>query len=96
VSGRRVYPRFGKVASADGQVRISRDVVVEADEITNEISVLTDSPVAVGEQMTLALVNSAGGVDMPVTVLDSRPDIADGRLRHRLLLGIASKGSLPK
>ncbi len=96
MSGRRVYPRFGQVGPADGQMRISRDVVVQADETTSEISVLSDSPVAAGEQMTLVLVNTAGDMDLRVRVLDSRPCMTEGRLRHRLRLGIVSAGPLPE
>jgi len=95
VTGRRVYPRFGPGAPADGQKRISGDVVVEADETTGEIFVLSESPYVVGEQMTLALVSSAADMDVTVTVLDSRPSIAEGRLRHRLRLRIVSAGPLP-
>lgn len=93
MSGRRVYPRFRQAAPADGQLRISRDVAVEiepahAEGTANVISVLSDAPGVVGEELTLALLSSGGEIVLRVTILESRPYLVNGAVRHQVRLGI--------
>jgi hypothetical protein len=65
---------------------ISRDVTVQVDGTGNEIAVLSDAPGVVDEELTLALISSAGNMDLRVKVVDSRPQVIEGVLRHRLRL----------
>ena len=65
---------------------ISRDVTVQVDGTGNEIAVLSDAPGVVDEELTLALISSAGNMDLRVKVVDSRPQVIEGMLRHRLRL----------
>lgn len=67
-------------------MRISRDVAVQVGEASSEIAVLSDAPGVVDEELTLALVSSAGDMDLRVRVVDSRPQIVNGVLRHRVRL----------
>lgn len=73
-----------------GRMRISRDVAVQVGEASSEIAVLSDAPGIVDEELTLALVSSAGDMDLRVRVVDSRPQIVDGVLRHRVRLQLLS------
>jgi hypothetical protein len=90
-----VYPRFRQVASAAGQIRISRDVAVQAENTVSEISVLSDAAGVIGEVLTLALVSSTAESEMRVRVVDSRPHFTDGVLRHRVRLQIMPPDSTP-
>jgi hypothetical protein len=65
---------------------ISRDVTVQIDGTSNEIAVLSDAPGVVDEELTLALMSNAGSMDLRVKVVDSRPQIVEGVLRHRVRL----------
>ena len=69
-----------------GQMRISRDVSVQVDSTSNEIAVLSDVPGVVDEELTLALASNAGNMDLRVKVVDSRPQVVEGVLRHRVRL----------
>jgi sulfate adenylyltransferase subunit 1 (EFTu-like GTPase family) len=86
VSGRRIYSRYERTTPWAGQMRISRDVSVQVDGSSSEIAVLSDVPGVVDEELTLALVSSAGNMDLRVKVVDSRPQIIEGVLRHRVRL----------
>jgi hypothetical protein len=86
LSGRRVHSRYQRVTPWAGQMCISRDVTVQVDGTSNEIAVLSDAPGVVDEELTLALVSSDGNMDLRVKVVDSRPQIVEGMLRHRLRL----------
>jgi hypothetical protein len=93
VSGRRVYPRFRQVAPATGLIRISRDVAVDAAVGGTAISVLSDVPGVIGEELTLALVSSAGETELRVRVADSRPQFVDGVMRHQMRLELIAADS---
>jgi len=45
----------------------------------------------IGEQLSLELIASVGTIALRVQVLDSRPVIVDGAVRHRVRLGIVSE-----
>ncbi|MDQ3347853.1 MAG: hypothetical protein M3545_07790 [Acidobacteriota bacterium] len=90
MSGRRVYPRFRQTPPAQGQFRVLRDVVVQRDAAARDITVLSDAPVGAGEQMTLSLVSSTGEVELQVTVVDCRPHIVEGTMRHLVQLAVTS------
>ena len=73
---------------------ISRDVTVHVDGTSNEIAVLSDAPGVVDEELTLVLMSSAGNMDLRVKVVDSRPQIIEGMLRHRVRLQLLAAETL--
>jgi hypothetical protein len=95
VSGRRVYPRFQQTAPARGQIRLSRDVVVQADQMSGHLLVLSETPAVAGERLTLTLVSSTGERDLEVTVMDSRPHVAGGVMKHQLRLAHVAPDAVP-
>jgi hypothetical protein len=71
-------------------MRISKDVVVQAGDTPGELAIVSDAPGIPDEELTLALVSSAGEMDLRVKVVESRPEIVTGVLRHRLRLQLMS------
>jgi hypothetical protein len=67
-------------------MRISCDVSVDTDLFGSELIVLGDVPGVVNEELTLGLVGRDGQLDLRVRVLESKPQITDGVVRHRLRL----------
>lgn len=90
MSGRRVHQRFRQRPPAPGQMWVARDVVVETDQTSGDIVALSDTPAAVGEQLILTLVGSQGERELHVTVVDTRPQIVGGMVRHSMRLAIVS------
>jgi hypothetical protein len=73
-------------------MRIWRDVAIHADASGNELTVVSDVPGVVDQELTLGLLGPDGQLDLRVRVLDSNPQILDGVVRHRvklLLLDVA-------
>ena len=67
-------------------MRVSCDVSVDTNSIGGQLTVVGDAPGVVDEELTLGLVGRNGQMDLRVRVLDSRPEIADGVVRHRIRL----------
>lgn len=66
-------------------MRVSRDVSLQ--EIAGEgLAVFSTTPGVVNEEMTLELVSGEEVAILRVRVVDSRPVIVDGAVRHRLKL----------
>jgi hypothetical protein len=84
MSGRRAYYRYG-VANAGGSLRVLRDVVVRKGT-ANELVVIADEAAAVGELLTLERIVDGGPTAIEVMVVDSRPAIVNGTMRHRVRL----------
>ena len=60
-----------------------RDVVIERME-HQELVVISQAPTVIGEEMSLELVSGKGCIALRVRVLDSRPVVIAGSVRHRL------------
>ena len=86
MSGRRFYTRFQQGAPTEGSIRMLRDVAVQYDEFSQELTILSDTAGVIGEEMTLAVVSAEGDVELRVQIVRSRPEIISGVLRHRLEL----------
>lgn len=86
MSGRRFYTRFQQGSPSEGLIRVLRDVAVQYDEFSGELTILSDTPGVVGEELTLAVVSAEGDVELRVQIVASRPEILSGILRHRLQL----------
>jgi hypothetical protein len=67
-------------------MRVWRDVSIDAPASGNEITVLSDTPGIVEEELTLGLMGPSGQVDLRVRVVESNPQIVDGVVQHRLRL----------
>lgn len=91
MSGRRSHPRFELSSPWDGALRMLQDVAVERTT-EDELLAVSDVPGSTGEEMSLELLGGGTGVLLKVRVIESRPVIVNGRLRHRLRLAILSAG----
>jgi hypothetical protein len=87
MSGRRRHPRFVPSQSWDGAVRILRDVMVQA-EPDGRLTAFGHAPGVAGEQLALDLAGGGQAVSLRVQVIESRPVILDGGVRHRIQLEI--------
>ena len=67
-------------------MRVSCDVSVDTELLGSELTVLGDVPGVVDEELTLGLVGRDGQLDLRVRVLESRPQVTNGVVRHRLRL----------
>ena len=85
VFGRRSYARFNLEPSGHGVLRVLRDVVVE-EIASDELMVIGRDAAAVGDALTLELAEFDGSPRLSVRVVDCRPIVVDGALRHRLRL----------
>jgi hypothetical protein len=68
-----------------------RDVVVERMD-HEELVVISQAPAVTGEGLSLELFSESGWVALKVTVLDSRPQVIDGSMRHRLRVVVTTVG----
>ena len=85
MSGRRSHPRFAVATPWDGAMRVLRDVVV--DRVSQaELLVISQAPAIAGELMSLDLVGAGTTLELRVKVLESRPVIIEGTVRHRIRL----------
>jgi hypothetical protein len=91
-----MYQRVWQVPPVSGGFRIARDVVLlQRGDPTDGITVLSDAPVIVGEQMTLTLVSAEGDTELKVIAVASRPHIVEGAMRHVIQLALAPTTSRP-
>jgi hypothetical protein len=68
-------------------MRILRDVVVDRTS-QDEVMAVSQAPGVLGETMTLDLMGGGMTLAYRVRVLESRPVIIGGAVRHRLRLGL--------
>jgi hypothetical protein len=68
-----------------GAIRVARDVSVH-ERTGEQLAVVSTTPGVVGEELTLELVSGEETADLRVKVVDSRPMVIDGAVRHRLKL----------
>jgi len=85
MSGRRSHPRFAVATPWDGAMRVLRDVVIHRSE-SGELQAVSTQAAIAGEEMTLDLVGGGATIGLKVRVIDSRPVMVDGAVRHRIRL----------
>ena len=85
MSGRRGHQRLTLGSPTTGALRVLRDVVIERME-HQELVVISQAPTVIGEEMSLELFSGRGCIALRVRVLDSRPVVITGSMRHRLRL----------
>ena len=83
MSRRRREPRF-EVCEMEGVLRVLRDVVVHRNAV-NELVAISPEAGLPGELVTLHL-GAHADVPSRVRVVESRPIVVNGQLRHRLRL----------
>jgi hypothetical protein len=79
--GRRRHERFTILQPWDGALRLLRDVAVHR-EGDGTLTVVGQAPGVVGELMTLDVSGAGANARLKVKVLDSRPHLLEGALRH--------------
>jgi hypothetical protein len=84
---RRDHERLALRVPLEGTVRVLKDVVVEHGT-ARELVVVSQAPAVVGEDMTLDLMGGAACVTLRVRVLESRPVLVSGTLRHQVRLSV--------
>jgi hypothetical protein len=87
MAGRRSHPRFAVANPWEGAMRVLRDVAVDRTSL-DEVMAVSQAPGVLGETMTLDLMGGGATLAFKVTVLESRPVIVGGAVRHRLRLGL--------
>jgi hypothetical protein len=79
--------------NADGVLRVLRDVVVRRTERDEFIAVASEAGVK-GEILTIYFA-ADGNKPVPVRVIDSRPTIVEGSVRHQLRLTCLDREAFP-
>ena len=74
-------------------MRVLRDAVVERVD-DQELVVLSQTPAVIGDEMFLELFSGHGCLALQVRVLDSRPVVIAGSVRHRLRVAVTNAGAL--
>ena len=90
MSGRRSHPRFAVATPWDGAMRVLRDVVIQRTE-SGELQAVSHQPAIAGEEMTLDLMGAGETIGLKVRVIDSRPVMVDGAVRHRIRLCLVDR-----
>lgn len=85
MSGRRSHPRFAVAIPWNGAMRVLRDVVVDRTG-RDELLAVSNVPAIAGEDMSLDLISAGRNLALKVKVVDSRPVIVEGAVRHRIRL----------
>ena len=87
MSGRRSHPRFAVVTPWDGAMRVLREIVVQRTG-ADELLAVSHLPAIVGEEMMLDVMASNATIGVRVKVVESRPVIVAGSVRHRIRLAL--------
>jgi hypothetical protein len=104
MSGRRSHTRFSVMPSSEGHLRIPRDVLLQVAPIPRsgsngarggELVAISREAGVVGEQLTLGIVGREEG-PCSMRVIESRPIVVDGTMRHRVLMGSVKSGDALK
>ena len=85
MSGRRSHPRFAVAIPWNGAMRVLRDVVVDRTG-RDELLAVSNVPAIAGEDMSLDLISASRNLALKVKVVESRPVIVEGAVRHRIRL----------
>ena len=86
MSGRRSHQRFTLSSCPEATLRMLRDVLVE--RVSHDEIVVIGRHVGVVGDLLKMRIAEAGDFALAVRVIESRPSVADGAMRHRLVLGI--------
>ncbi len=87
MSGRRSHQRFEVSPSSFGTLRVTKDIVVQRVE-QDELTVISREPGVRDERMFVQFPDADPDAGMSVTVVESRPIIVQGAVRHLLRLRV--------
>ena len=87
MSGRRKHERFAPVQPWEGELRVLRDVIVH-EAGPSEIVAVAHMPGVIGEVMMVDLAGGGYVASARVRVVESRPVILEGQVRHRVRLAV--------
>jgi hypothetical protein len=87
--GRRSHQRFSISPSTEGVLRVVQDVILQAPSDDELIAVGRRAGV-VGDRVTVELANADSPAVIDTRVVESRPMIFDGAVRHQLRLAPVS------
>jgi hypothetical protein len=87
MSGRRSHPRYAVAEPWEGTLRVLRDVIVDRVG-ADELLAVSHAPGIVGEEMSLDLLGAGESLRLRVHVIESRPIVVDGAVRHRIRLAL--------
>ena len=91
MSGRRSHQRFEVSPASAGTLRVNRDVVVQRAG-DSELQVLSREPGVRDERMVVEFPDDHPGAAMHVRVIDSKPVVVQGVVRHLLRLHVVGAG----
>ena len=94
MSGRRSHQRFEVSPSSPGTLRVNRDIVVQR-AATDELQVLSREPGVRDESMFVQFPDDDSGAAVRVRVIDSKPVVVQGAVRHLLRLHVIGAGTDP-
>lgn len=89
MSGRRSHPRFAVAEPWEGTMRVLRDVIVDRQG-AHELLAVSQAPGILGEEMSLDLLGGGESLRLRVQVIESRPLVVDGAVRHRVRLALVN------
>jgi hypothetical protein len=81
--GRRSHARVSLESDAEGVLSLARDIWVRVSDAGLLIAISRDA-VAVGERVRVLL--SEDDVDLFAEIIESKPMVCDGAVRHRLVM----------
>jgi hypothetical protein len=90
MSGRRSHQRFEVSPTSSGTLRVNRDIVVQRKS-DRELQVLSREPGVLEERMVIQFPDDSGDA-VPVRVVDSKPVVVQGVVRHLLRLHVIGAG----
>lgn len=93
MSGRRSHPRFAVAIPWNGAMRVLRDVIVDRSG-RDELLAVSHVPAITGEDMSLDLISAGRNLALKVKVLESRPVMVEGAVRHRIRLAVTDLRAL--
>ena len=82
MSGRRSHSRFSMANPWSGAITLLSDVVVNRTE-GHELVIISKSAGVRDEELSLDVYGAGEKISLKVRVLDSRPVIIDGTVRHQ-------------
>lgn len=89
-SGRRRHERYSPGEPWDGRISVMRDVIVQ-NEGGGRLVAFGGAAGVVGEVMRLDLSGGGDRLALDVEVLDSRPVVLAGAVRHRVQLEVIER-----
>jgi hypothetical protein len=94
MSGRRSHPRVVVIPTAEGRIRLLRDVIVQQIDSRGVVAISRE-PGTLGETLVLELPTGHNVNRLHVRVVESRPQVVDGNVTHRLQLEAVVEAAHP-